>query len=126
LERLIKYTETYEYIIVEGNVGTVGISEEASDKLGEIYLVELPEIGKIFAKSQEAAVIESVKSAADVYCPVGGKVIEVNSALESKPEFVSNSPLENGWLFKIEIADTSELAELMDREEFKKHLNEES
>ncbi|MBM3706333.1 MAG: glycine cleavage system protein GcvH [Actinobacteria bacterium] len=123
---MIKYTETYEYIIVDGNVGTVGISGEASDKLGEIYLVELPEIGKSFAKGQEAAVIESVKSAADVYCPVGGNVIEINSALETKPELVSNSPLEDGWLFKIEIADTSELAELMDREEFKKHLNEES
>ena len=124
MEKIIKYTETYEYIAVDGSIGTVGISEEASDKLGDIYLVELPEVGKSFKKGDEAAVIESVKSAADVYSPVSGKVIEINSKLESNPELVSKSPLSDGWLFKIEIKDMSELNSLMDPDKFKKHINE--
>ena len=124
MENLIKYTETYEYIDVTDNVGTVGISEEAADKLGDIYLVELPEIGKEFKNGEEIALIESVKTAADIYCPVGGKVIEVNSALETEPELVSKSPRIDGWLFKIEITDMSELEGLMDIDKFKKHLNE--
>jgi glycine cleavage system H protein len=89
-------------------------------------MVELPEVGKTFAKGEEAAVIESVKSAADVYCPVGGKVIEVNSEVESNPELVSKSPMDEGWLFAIEISDKSELGSLMDDKEFKKHINEEN
>ena len=124
MEKLIKYTETYEYIMIRNGKGTVGISEEASDKLGDIYLVELPEIGKEVKKGEEIAVIESVKTAADVYCPVSGKVIEINSKLESNPELVSKSPLSDGWLFKIEIINTSELDSLMDTDKFKKHINE--
>jgi glycine cleavage system H protein len=124
LEKLIKYADTYEYISVNGTIGTVGISEEASDKLGDIYLVELPEVGKEFKKGDEIAIIESVKTAADVYCPVSGKVIEVNSKLDSSPELVSKSPRSDGWLFKIEIKDVSELDSLMDTDKFKKHINE--
>jgi glycine cleavage system H protein len=126
LEKIIKYTETYEYIEVNDNKGVVGISEEASERLGDIYMVELPGVGKTFARGEEAAVIESVKSAADVYCPVSGKVIEVNSKVESNPELVSKSPMGEGWLFKIEISDKSELDSLMDDKEFKKHINEEN
>ena len=125
MKKITKYTKTYEYIVIEDKIGIVGISEEASDKLGDIYLVELPEIGKEFKKGDEAAVIESVKAAADIYCPVSGKVIEVNSRIESDPELVSKSPLDEGWLFKIEISDSSELESLMDREKFRKHVNEE-
>ncbi len=121
----IRYTKTYEYIMTKGNKGTVGISAEASDKLGDIYLVDLPSIGQQFKKDQEVAVIESVKSAADVYCPVSGKIIEVNSILESKPELVSKNPLNKGWLFKIEIFNKSELDTLMEYDEFKKFINEE-
>lgn len=124
MKKLIKYADTYEYISVNSTIGTVGISEEASDKLGDIYLVELPEVGKEFKKGEEIAVIESVKTAADVYCPVSGKVIEINSKLESSPELVSKSPLSEGWLFKIEIKDMSELDALMDQAKFKKHINE--
>lgn len=124
MKDLIKYTETYEYINVKEQTGTVGISVEASDKLGDIYMVELPEVGKEFKKGDEIAVIESVKTAADIYCPVSGKVIEVNSKLESNPELLSKSPLTDGWLFKIKISDMSELDSLMDFEKFKKHINE--
>lgn len=124
MEKEIKYAETYEYILVNSKTGTVGISEEASDKLGDIYLVELPEVGKEFNKGEEIAVIESVKTAADVYCPVSGKVIEINKKLESSPELISKSPLADGWLFRIEIKDGSELDSLMDTDKFKKHINE--
>lgn len=124
MEKLIKYADTYEYISVNSTIGTVGISEEASDKLGDIYFVELPEVGKEFKKGEEIAVIESVKTAADVYCPVSGKVIEINSKLESSPELVSKSPFSDGWLFKIEIRDLNELDSLMDTDKFKKHINE--
>ncbi len=125
MSKIIKYTETYEYISVDNEIGTVGIAEEASDKMGDIYYVELPEVGKKFAKGDEAAVVESAKSAADVFCPVGGEVIEVNSNLESNPEFVSKNPLTDGWLFKIKITEMDELESLMDYEEFKKHVHEE-
>jgi glycine cleavage system H protein len=125
LEKTIKYTETYEYIAVDNNIGVIGISEEASDKLGDIYMVELPEVGKSFGKGEEAAVVESVKSASDVYCPVSGKVIEVNSEVESNPELVSKNPMDKGWLFKIEISEKNELDSLMDYKEFKKHISEE-
>lgn len=124
MKGLIKYAETYEYISIDSEIGTVGISEEASDKLGDVYLVELPEIGKEFKKGEEIAVIESVKTAADVYCPVSGKVIEINSKLESSPELVSKNPLSDGWLFKIEITDMSELDSLMDTDKFKEHISE--
>ena len=124
MEKPVKYTETYEYIMISNGKGTVGISGEAADKLGDIYLVDLPETGKEFKKGEEIAVIESVKTAADVYCPVSGKVIEINTKLESNPELVSKSPLKDGWLFKIEISDESELESLMDPDKFKKFLNE--
>jgi glycine cleavage system H protein len=125
VKKIIKYTETYEYINVDGDIGTVGIAEEASDKLGDIYYVELPKKGKKFNKGDEAAVVESAKSAADVYCPVGGEVVEINSKLESSPELVSKNPLTDGWLFKIKITDISELESLMDYKEFKKFVHEE-
>lgn len=123
-EKIVKYAETYEYISINNGIGTVGISEEASDKLGDIYLVELPDIGKEFKKGDEIAVIESVKTAADVYCPVSGKIVEVNTELESNPELVSKSPMDKGWLFKIEVSDKDELDSLMDEGKFKKHINE--
>ena len=124
-KKITRYTETYEYISLTCKIGTVGISEEAADKLGNIYLVELPEVGKEFKKSDEVALIESVKTAADVYCPVSGKVVEINKRLDQSPELVSKSPLGEGWLFKIEISDPGELDSLMDAGRFKKHISEE-
>ena len=119
----IRFSKTYEYIIVDGDIGTIGISEEASDKLGDIYLVDLPEVGKEFKKDEGIAVIESVKVASDVYTPVSGKVIEINKELENSAELISKSPLEEGWIFKIKIKDKSELESLMDYKEFLKFIN---
>lgn len=84
--------------------------------------MELPKVGGMFKKDQEIVVIESIKSAVDVYCPVSGKVIEVNEELKSKPELISKSPLKDGWLFKLEISDKKELDELMNQQEFKKFI----
>jgi len=121
----IKYTKTYEYIKVENKTGVVGISAEASDKLGDIYLVDMPETGRSFKKDEETAVIESVKAAADVFIPVDGKVIEVNEKLAATPELVSSDPLGEGWIYKIEIADLDQLDTLMDYEDFKRFVGEE-
>ena len=120
----IKYTETYEYIMVDGNTGIVGISREASDKLGDIYLIDLPQVGREVKKGDEVGVIESVKAASDIYTPVSGKIIEINDVLAEKPELISEDPLGEGWIFKIHISDSRELDSLMDHDNFKKFVNE--
>lgn len=119
-----KYAETYEYIMIDKDTGIVGISREASDKLGDIYLVDLPQTGKEVKKGDEVGVIESVKAASDVFTPVSGKIIEVNNMLGEKPELISEDPLGEGWIFKIEIKDKKELDGLMTHDEFKKFVNE--
>lgn len=109
-----KYTQDHEWIKVEGDVGTIGISEYAAKALGDVVFVELPEIGKTLAKGDEAAVVESVKAASEVYAPIGGEVTAINAALEDAPETVNASPSGEGWFMKIKVADTSELDSLMD------------
>lgn len=121
----MKYSRTYEYILAEEDSGTVGISEEASDKMGDICFVELPQVGSKISKDSEAGVIESVKVASDIFIPVSGEVTEVNELLLQNPQLVSSSPLDKGWLFKIKILDNKELDLLMDVDEFKKFVNEE-
>ena len=124
MEGKIRFARTYEYILVDVDKGTVGISKEACDKLGDIYLVDLPEVGKELKKNEEVGVIESVKAAYDVYTPVSGKIIAINDLLGEKPELISEDPLDKGWIFKIEFSDKSEPGELMDHDEFKKFVNE--
>lgn len=119
----IRFAKTYEYILVDVDKGTIGISKEACDKLGDIYLVDLPEVGKEVKKNEEVGVIESVKAAYDIYTPVSGKIVEVNKLLSEKPELISEDPMDKGWIFKIELRDKSELGELMDHDEFKKFVN---
>lgn len=110
----VKYTEDHEWINVEGDTGTVGISPYAAKALGDVVFVELPEMGRVMAKGEEAAVVESVKAASEVYAPVAGEVIAVNAVLESAPETVNTSADGDGWFIKIKITDTSELDGLMD------------
>lgn len=121
----IKYSKSYEYIIIEDDIGTVGISKEASDKLGDIYLVELPQVGKTYNKDQEAGVIESVKSASDIFNPVRGEVLEVNESLKQNPEIISRDPLGKGWIYKIKVLSPEEIKGLMDYDTFKKFIGEE-
>ena len=113
------YSEDHEYIKVDGDVGTVGISNYAQNALGDIVFVELPDVASSFAKGDDAAVVESVKAASDVYAPVGGEVTENNGTLEDAPETVNSSPEDAGWFFKMKIADASELESLMDEAAYK-------
>jgi len=119
----MKYSSTYEYIFIDGDIGTVGISKEASDKIGDICFVELPKVGSKINKDGEAAVVESFKAASDIFIPVSGEIIELNELLTQNPQLVSISPLDKGWLFKIKILDNKELDLLMDADEFKKFVS---
>ncbi len=119
----IKYTEDHEWIKTDGDIGTIGISPYAASQLGDVVFVELPEIGREMAKGDEAAVIESVKAASEVYAPVGGEVIEVNTALEDAPETVNASADGEGWFLKIKIADKDELGGLMDAAAYKEYCD---
>ncbi|MBB5687074.1 glycine cleavage system protein GcvH [Sphingobium boeckii] len=108
------FTEDHEWIDVDGEVGTVGITEYAQEQLGDIVFVEVPEEGKELAKGDDAAVVESVKAASDIYAPVSGTVLEGNSDLADEPALVNTSPEEDGWFFKLTLSDAEELEGLMD------------
>ncbi|MES2445115.1 MAG: glycine cleavage system protein GcvH [Pseudomonadota bacterium] len=112
------YTEDHEWVEVDGDIGTVGISEYAQGQLGDIVYVEVPEEGKDVGKGDDIAVVESVKAASDVYSPVSGTVIEGNPALEKTPELVNEDPEGDGWFFKLTLTDPSELESLMDEAKY--------
>ena len=121
----LKYSKEHEWVRVEGDVAVVGISDYAQAQLGDVVFVELPEIGRQVTKDSEAAVVESVKAASEVYAPVSGEVVEVNEALSDEPEMVNGAPMGDGWFFKIRIGNPSEIDELMDEaayQEFVKGL----
>ena len=108
------FTKDHEWVEVEGATGTVGITDYAQAQLGDITYVEAPEVGKVLARGDTAAVVDSVKAAADVYAPVGGTVSAVNAALEGEPELVNTDAQIGGWLFRLTLSDAGELAGLMD------------
>ncbi|RJF84302.1 glycine cleavage system protein GcvH [Azospirillum cavernae] len=110
----VKYTKDHEWVRVEGDVGTIGISNFAQSQLGDVVFVELPEAGRVLEQGKEAAVVESVKAASDVYCPVSGTVIEANQALVDDPSLANNAPESDGWFFKVTLSDPSQLDALMD------------
>ena len=113
------FTKEHEWIRVEGSAGTVGISEHAQEALGDIVFVEVPESGRSLRKGEEAAVVESVKAASDVYSPISGSVIEGNQAIADDPALVNRDPEGAGWFFKIELGDPSELEGLMGESEYR-------
>ncbi|KPF64641.1 glycine cleavage system protein GcvH [Porphyrobacter sp. AAP60] len=113
------FTEEHEWIDVEDDIATVGITDFAQGQLGDIVFVELPEVGAMIEQGKDAAVVESVKAASDVYAPITGEITEVNPALEEDPSLVNSSPEEDGWFFKMTIAAESELDKLMDEEAYK-------
>jgi glycine cleavage system H protein len=110
----IKYTPDHEWIKIDGNVGTVGITHHAQDALGDVVFVDLPEVGKTYAAKDAAAVVESVKAAADVYMPAEAQVLEVNEALRDDPSLANSDPLGAGWFFKIKFANPADLDAFMD------------
>lgn len=120
-----KYTKQHEWLSVDGDVGTVGISEHAQDQLGDVVFVELPAAGTKLEANAEMAVVESNKAASDVYAPVGGEVIEVNSDLEDRPELINESAEDKGWLVKLRLADTS-VDSLMSAADYQDFIKNES
>ena len=120
-----KYAKTHEWVLVEGNVATVGISNYAQEHLGDIVYVELPEVGKEISKGETICLVESVKAASDVYAPLSGKILEVNEELDAAPETINSDAEKSGWIFKMEFSDPAELDGLMDEEEYKKFCEEE-
>lgn len=113
------FTDEHEWIYVDGDTATVGITDYAQSQLGDIVFVELPQVGSAVAKGKDAAVVESVKAASDVYAPITGEVTEANSALEDDPALVNSSPEDGGWFFKLTISDKSELDGLMNAAAYK-------
>jgi glycine cleavage system H protein len=111
----IRFTPEHEWISVTDGVGTVGITDFAQQQLGDVVFVELPAVGATVAKGAQAAVVESVKAASEVYAPVSGEVVEVNAVLTDEPGTVNTEPMSGGWFFKIRLADASELEGMMDQ-----------
>ena len=113
------FTDEHEWIDLEGDTATVGISDYAQGQLGDIVFVELPSVGTMLEKGKDAAVVESVKAASDVYAPISGQVTEANGALEDDPALVNSSPEEDGWFFRMTVSDKSQLEGLMDQAAYK-------
>ena len=117
------YTKEHEWIRLEGDLAVVGISGYAQEQLGDVVFVEVPEVGKELTRGDEAAVVESVKAASEVYAPISGKIVEVNEALEGEPALVNQSPEATGWFFKLEPKDKTEVEALMDQDSYKAFLD---
>jgi len=115
------YTSDHEWLAIDGDVATVGITDYAQSQLGDVVFVELPKLGRVLKKAEAAAVVESVKAASDVYAPVTGEVLETNPELASEPALVNSDAQGKAWFFKIKIADKSELGGLMDEAAYKAH-----
>lgn len=114
----LKYTKDHEWVLVEGEIATIGITDYAQSTLGEIVYVELPEVGDIITQEEEFGVVESVKSASDLFAPLSGDVTEINSSLEDSPEYANEEPYGKGWMMKIKMSDATELDNLLSAEAY--------
>lgn len=114
----LKFLSSHEWVLIEDNVATVGVSDHAQELLGDLVYVELPEQGSTVAAGDSVGVIESVKAASDTYAPLSGEVIEVNSELENSPENINNDPYGDGWMYKIALEDPEEVENLLDAEAY--------
>ena len=115
----LKYTETHEWVHIKGNTAVIGITDHAQSELTDIVFTELPEVGKKISKGDELCVVESVKSVSEIYTPLSGKVIKVNSNLEDTPEIINEKPYDDGWLVEIEITNKDEISSLLDAEKYR-------
>jgi glycine cleavage system H protein len=118
----VKYSKEHEWVKLDGDVATIGITQHAQEQLGDVVFVELPAVGKKVSKGGDAAVVESVKAASEVYAPVTGEVVEVNSELSADPALVNRGAEGDGWFMKVKLADPAELSELMDKADYDKFL----
>ena len=117
-----KYTEDHEWIIVDGDTATVGVTDYAQQQLGDVVFVETPDAGSAVSKGGDAGVIESVKAASEIYAPATGEIVEGNEALADDPAMINTAPEDAGWLFKMTLSDASELDDLMDEAAYKSYL----
>ena len=120
----VKFSKEHEWIKLDGDIATIGITQHATEMLGDIVFVELPEIGSSVAKDGNAGVVESTKAASDIYTPVSGEIIENNQAIVDDPAKVNNDPENDAWFFKLKITDKSEMDSLMNKEEYEKFSKE--
>jgi glycine cleavage system H protein len=120
----LRYTKEHEWVRIEGEVGTVGITDFAQRELGDVVFVELPAAGSAVTKGQAFGVVESVKAVSDIYAPVGGTVIEVNPEIGTRPELVNADPYGGGWLIKIRVTDAAEMGDLMDAAAYREYTRE--
>ena len=118
----LKYTEDHEWVQVEGDVATVGITQHAQDALGDVVFVELPEIGNSYAQKDIAGVVESVKAAADVYMPVSGEIVAINEALQADPTLANSDPMGAGWFFKLKLVNPADMDSLLDAAAYEKEV----
>ena len=115
------FTDDHEWLQIDGDIATVGITDFAQTQLGDVVFVELPKIGRALKKAEPAATVESVKAASDVYAPISGEVVAINDAVAADPSLVNSDPGKAGWFFKVKIADKGELSGLMDEAAYKAH-----
>ena len=119
-----KFTKDHEWIDVEGDVARIGITNYAQEQLGDVVFVELPEAGRQFQQGNDAAVVESVKAASEVYAPVSGEIVELNTKLEDDPALVNQDPTESGWFFTMKVSNPDELNDLMDEAAYADYVKE--
>lgn len=121
----LKYTEEHEWVLTEGELVTIGITDFAQDQLGDVVFVELPDEGATVEAGKVFGVVESVKAVSDIYCPISGEVVEINSELVDNPEILNTSPYEDAWMIKVQPSDSSQLDDLMDASAYQKFIEEE-
>jgi glycine cleavage system H protein len=120
------YSKDHEWILVQNTVGTIGITDYAQHELGDVVYVDLPEVGDTFEAGDPFGSVESVKAVSEVFCPISGEVVEVNSKLEESPELINQSPHEKAWMVKVRITNPDELKELLSAEEYEEYLQEQA
>ena len=120
----VRYTDDHEWVSVNGNIATIGITDYAQAQLGDVVFVELPAVGSKLRQGDEASVVESVKAASEVYMPVSGEVVEINGVIEDEPTTVNSDPAGEGWFFKIKLSDPSEFDDMMDDDAYKSYIAE--
>lgn len=122
----LRYSQEHEWIVADGDVAIIGISDFAQQQLGDVVFVDLPEVGRTVSRGDQIAVVESVKAASEIYAPISGEVVAINEDLEDQPGMVNEAAETDGWFFKLRITDTSELDELMDADAYKAFADKES
>ena len=122
LPKELKYTASHEWVRIEGDIATIGITDHAQDALGDVVYVETPDIGNVVHANDEVGVVESVKAASDIYSPLSGEVIDINEDLEDSPELINRDPYGDGWFYKIKLSDTAELANLLSADDYSDEL----